>query len=140
MNYMHQHIDANMQMAIESCKNKCAQCEIASWPNLHAAELYPYASTRMAYSCNVFWGNNGILALLDKQAENNPLHGCNAYCSTCKKITWLCSVQIHNFNNCITRYNETLNNMVMTHITEKMRVQQIMESMQIARKINSIQK
>jgi len=131
---IHQNMDANMKMAIESCKNKCALCEISLWKNLNAAHVYPYTSTRMAYNCDLFFGENGILALLDKQSINSPLHGCNAYCSICKRITWLCTAHT---DNCVTKYNETLNNMVMTHITEKTRVQEIMQSMQIARKFNT---
>jgi hypothetical protein len=130
----YQNMDANMKMAIESCKNKCALCEISSWKNLNAAHVYPYTSTKMAYDNNFFLGETGILAMLDKQSMNNPLHGCNAYCSICKRITWLCTAHT---DNCITKYNETLNSMVMTHITEKTRVQEIMQSMQIARKFNT---
>lgn len=137
MTSTNKHVDANMKIAIDSCKNKCALCEIASWPNLHAANVYPYTSTKMAYSCDRFFGEHGILASLDKQSKNNPLHGCNAYCLVCKRITWLCSAHT---DNCVAKYNETLNNMVMTHITDKTRVEQIMQSMQIARKINSVHK
>lgn len=134
MNGIDQDMDTNMRMAIQKCENKCALCEISLWSNLNAANVYPYTSTRMAYNCDCFFGDNGILALLDKQSTNNPLHGCNAYCSTCKRITWLCTAQT---DNCVTKHNETLNNMVMTHFAEKTRVQEIMQSMQIARKLNA---
>jgi hypothetical protein len=76
---------------------KCGVCLFGGWKQQAAAppaSPAPSAACVLVASCARLEGADGVLARMEAAAAEKPVGAASAYCTRCRRITWLCRADV----------------------------------------------
>lgn len=79
----------------------------------------------LSFSQGHYAGEGGIMQNIHRLSNTEQLHSATAYCEKCRKITWLCASG-SSLDDALTKFHYNT-----------LRARSVMESIEIARKLNS---
>ncbi len=76
---------------------KCGVCLFGGWKQQAAAPAAPPAPSAacvLVSSCARLEGADGAVARMEAAAAEKPVGSASAYCTRCRRITWLCRADV----------------------------------------------